>query len=166
MTYVQHVTPGNKRGFVQAKFRSLSSGTQYERRFSSEDKIQKASVEHREMEYLYEDNDEFFFMDMNTNEQISMMRNDVEDIDEYLVPNHKAVIAFHDGQAVSLELPPSVVLKVERTVPGLRHATATSSAKPATVETGLTVQVPQFINEGDLIRVDTSTGEYLERIKK
>lgn len=166
LTYVHHVTPGNKRGFVQTKFRDINTGIQYERRFSSEDKIQKASLDYREMEYLYEDRGEFFFMDMTTHEQLSLGREVAGDIDHYLSSNQKVEIAFHNGEALSVELPSSVVLRVEQTVPGLKKATATASSKPAVLETGITIQVPQFVNEGDFIRIDTTTGEYVERVKK
>lgn len=166
LMYVHHVTPGNKRGFVQTKFRNINSGIQYERRFSSEDKIEKASVDYREMEYLYEDGSEFHFMDMSTHEQISMLKEVVGEINQYLTTNQVVEIAFHDGKAISVELPASVVLKVGSTVPGLRHATVTSSSKPATLETGLQIQVPQFVNEGDFVRVDTATRNYIERVKK
>ena len=166
VTYVHHVTPGNKREFDQSKFRELDSGTQYERRFSSEEKVQKASVEMRKMEYLYETQGEFFFMDTTNHEQTSLMRESIGDIDKYMKPNQLVTIAFHDEKPLSVELPASVVLEVTQTVPGLKNATATNSSKPATVETGLVVQVPQFVNEGDRVRVDTSTGGYLEGVKK
>lgn len=166
VTYVHHVTPGNKRGFVQSKYRDLNSGIQYEKRFSSEDKIQRVALEHHKMEYLYEDRGEFFFMNLESHEQVSMNRDEVGNIDAYLIPNQVVEMVFHGEKALSVELPASVVLKVAKTVPGLRRATATGSSKPATCETGLDVQVPQFVNEGDLIRVNTSKGEYLERVKK
>ena len=166
VTYAHHVTPGNKRGFVQTKFRNLDSGTQYERRFSSEDKIERVSLDHREMEYLYEDRDEFFFMDPKSHEQMSLSRETVGDFDKFMKPNKTVEVVFHNDKAISVELPSSVTLEVTRTVPGLKHATATSSSKPATLETGLVVQVPQFVNEGDAVRVDTSTGGYVERVKE
>lgn len=164
--YVQHMTPGNLRAFVQAKFRDINSGTQYERRFSSEDKIEKASLDKREMEYLYQDGDEFHFMDTTTHDQLSMQRTEVGDVDKFLTPGQKAEILFYEDKPMTLELPASVTLKVEQTVPGLKHATATASTKPATMETGLTIQVPQFVEAGDWVRVDTTTGEYIERVKK
>ncbi len=165
LTYVHHVTPGNLRGFVQTKFRDLNTGIQYERRFSSEDRVERASLDHREMEYLYEDRDEFYFMDPNSHEQISLNRDIIGNFNQYLIANQKVEIAFYKEKPISVELPSSVVLRVETTVPGIRHATVTASTKPATLETGLEVQVPQFVNEGDLVKVDTSTGEYIERVK-
>jgi elongation factor P len=166
VTYVHHVTPGNKRGFVQSKFRSLSSGTQYDRRFSSEDRVERVVLEKKDMEYLYESQNEFFFMDVTTHDQVSMVREKIGDIDKYMSDNQHVGILFHDGKALSVELPAKVDLVVEKTVPGIKRATATNSTKPATCETGLILQVPQFINEGDKIRVDTSSGAYIERVKK
>lgn len=166
LLYVHHVTPGNLRGFVQTKFKDIRSGIQYERKFSSEDRIDKATLDYREMEYLYEARGEFHFMNMQTQEHISLMRDVVGDLDKLLSPNQQVDIAFFDGTPLSVELPASVNLRVIETVPGMKHATATSSSKPATLETGIVVQVPQFVNEGDFVRVDTSTGEYLERVKK
>ncbi len=166
LTYVHHVTPGNLRGFVQTKFKDIRTGIQYERKFSSEDRVDKATLDYRELEYLYEVRGEFHFMDMQTHEQISLMRDVVQDLEKFLSTNQQVDIAFFEGTPLLVELPASVSLRVVETVPGMKHATATSSSKPATLETGLVVQVPQFVNEGDFVRVDTSTGEYLERIKK
>lgn len=166
LTYVHHVTPGNLRGFVQTKFKDIRTGIQYERKFSSEDRIDKATLDYRQMEYLYEDRGEFHFMDTGSHEQISLLRDVVGDLDKFLASNQNVDIAFFEGKPLSVELPASVALRVVETVPGMKHATATGSSKPATLETGLVVQVPQFVNEGDSVRVDTSTGEYLERVKK
>ncbi len=166
VTYALHVTPGNLRGFVQTKLRNIATGTQYEKRFSSEDRVEKAALDYREMEYLYDHQDEFFFMDSKTHEQISMMKDTMGDMNLLLTPNQKVQVAFYEEKPLSLELPASVVLKVESTVPGLKTATVTSSTKPATLETGLVVQVPQFVNQGDLVRVDTAEKAYIERIKK
>lgn len=166
LTYVHHVTPGNLRGFVQTKFKDIRTGIQYERKFSSEDRVDKATLDYRELEYLYEDRGEFHFMDMQTHEQISLARDMVGDLDKFLSTNQKADIAFFEGAPLLVELPASVSLRVVETVPGMKSATATSSSKPATLETGLVVQVPQFVNEGDFVRVDTSTGKYVERVKK
>ena len=166
VTYVHHMTPGNKRGFVQSRFRDLKSGIQFDRKFSSEDKIERAMLDHQEMEYLYEDGTEFHFMNMETHDQVSLSKEQAGGINQFLAPNQKVTIAFYDELPVSVELPANVVLKVDQTVPGLRHATATASLKPATLESGIIVQVPQFINEGDYVRVDTTTGDYIERAKK
>jgi elongation factor P len=163
---VNHSTPGNKRGFVQAKLRNLSSGVQSEKRYSSKDRVEKAHLDFRDMEYLYEDQKEFFFMDSQTHDQMSLMRDQAGDIDNYLTSNQTLRIVFYDGKALSVELPASVSLTVESTVPGLKTATVTTSNKPATLETGLVVQVPQFINEGDVVRIDTTTNAYLDRVKK
>ena len=166
VTYAHHKTPGNLRGFVQAKLRNIATGVQYERRFSSEERVEKATLEYREMEYLYDHQDEFFFMDSQTHEQLSVMKDVIGDINLFLTSNQKVQVAFYEEKPISIELPASVILKVESTVPGLKTATVTSSSKPATLETGLVVQVPQFINPGDLVRVDTAEKVYIERIKK
>ena len=118
------------------------------------------------MEYLYDHQDEFFFMDSQTHEQLSVMKDVIGDINLFLTSNQKVQVAFYEEKPISIELPASVILKVESTVPGLKTATVTSSSKPATLETGLVVQVPQFINPGDLVRVDTAEKVYIERIKK
>ncbi len=166
VTYAHHKTPGNLRGFVQAKLRNIATGIQYEKRYSSEEKVEKATLDYREMEYLYDHQDEFFFMDSQTHEQISVMKGTIGDMNLFLTPNQKVQVVFYEEKPISIELPPSVILKVESTVPGLKTATVTSSTKPATLETGLIVQVPQFINAGDLVRVDTIEKAYIERIKK
>ncbi|HBQ21994.1 MAG TPA: elongation factor P [Deltaproteobacteria bacterium] len=166
VTYALHKTPGNLRGFIQAKLRNISTGVQYEKRFSSEDRVEKASLDFREMEYLYEDQGEFHFMDPKTHEQMSMMKDTIEELASYLVSNQMVHVVFYEEKPISLELPSSVALRVSSTVPGLKSATVTASTKPATLETGLVVQVPQFINEGDVLRVDTTTGTYIERMKK
>ncbi|OGQ13461.1 MAG: elongation factor P [Deltaproteobacteria bacterium RIFCSPHIGHO2_02_FULL_40_11] len=163
--YVHHATPGNKRGFIQAKLRNLDSGLQKEMRYASSDKVEKAHLDHRQMEYLYQDQDEFFFMDMQNHEQISLGRDKVGDIDSYLSPNQSVVVVFFEGKAMSCELPKSVDLTVTSTVPGLKTATVTSSTKPATLETGLVVQVPQFVKQGDIVRIDTTNNAYIERVK-
>src|SRR3989338_1885425 len=166
ITYAHHKTPGNLRGFVQAKLRNIATGVQYERRFSSEDRLEKAILEYREMEYLYDHQEEFFFMDSQTHEQLSVMKDVIGDMNLFLTSNQKVQVAFYEEKPISIELPSSVILKVESTVPGLKTATVTGSTKPATLETGLVVQVPQFINQGDLVRVDTTEKAYLERKKK
>ena len=166
VVYAHHKTPGNLRGFVQAKLRNITTGTQYEKRYSSEDRLEKATLDYREMEYLYDHQDEFFFMDSKTHEQISVMKDTMSDMYLFLTANQKIQVVFYEDKPISIELPPSVILKVETTVPGLKTATVTSSTKPATLETGLVVQVPQFVNAGDLVRVDTAEKAYIERIKK
>ncbi|MCZ6695085.1 MAG: elongation factor P [Acidobacteria bacterium] len=162
---VQHMTPGNKRGFVQAKLRNLKSGNSYEHRFRSEDRVEKASLEEREMEFLYSAGDDFHFMNTETYEQVALPRTVLGNAIDFLTPNTRVKVEFLQEEAVGVELPMTVDLKVVDTPPGMKGATASNSPKPATLETGLQVQVPQFVNVGEMVRVDTGEGKYLERAK-
>jgi elongation factor P len=158
-----HRTPGNLRGFVQAKMRSLRSGSMIEHRFSSEDKIERVALDEQEMEYLYDDGEDYYFMNTETFEQMQLSKDLLGDSVNYLVANMKVNVEFYEGRAISVELPASVELTVTETEPGLKGATVSNVTKPATLETGLVVQVPAFINQGERIRVSTSEGAYLER---
>lgn len=158
-----HRTPGNLRGFVQAKMRNLRSGSMIEHRFSSEDKIERISLDEQEMEYLYDDGEDFHFMNTETFEQMHLNKDLLGDGVNYLIPNMKVAVEFYEGKPISVELPPSVELTVVETEPGLKGATVSNVTKPAKLETGLVVQVPPFINQGERIRVSTSEGSYLER---
>jgi elongation factor P len=158
-----HRTPGNLRGFVQAKMRNLRTGSMTEHRFSSEDKIERVALDEQEMEYLYDDGEDFHFMNTETFEQMHLNKDVLGDGVQYLVPNMKVAIEFYEGKPISVELPPSVELKVVETEPGIKGATVSNVTKPAKLETGLVVQVPPFINQGERIRVSTSEGIYLER---
>jgi len=160
---VEHRTPGNLRAFIQAKLRSLKSGAMFEHRFRSGDAIEKITVDEVKMEFLYNDGDDFYFMDIQSYEQTPLKRDTLGDAVEYLTPNLQITVEFFDGKAVGIELPQTVELTVVETEPGLKSATASSVTKPAKLETGLVVQVPPFINEGEKIRVDTSEGAYLSR---
>src|SRR5580692_12799046 len=160
---VAHRTPGNLRGFVQVKMRNLRSGTMIEHRFSSEDKVERAALEEQEMEFLYDDGEYFHFMNTETYEQMHLMKDILGDAINYLIPQLKVNVEFYEGKAVSVELPPSVDMTVVQTEPGLKGATVSNVTKPAKLETGLVVQVPAFINEGEKIRVSTSESAYLER---
>jgi elongation factor P len=160
---MEHRTPGNLRGFVQVKMRKLSSGTMIEHRFSSEDRVEKAALEEHEMEYLYDDGEFFYFMNTETFEQMHLTKDLLGDATGYLIPNLKVAVEFYEGKAMSVELPPSVDLTVVETEPSLKGATVSNVTKPAKLETGLVVQVPPFISEGEKIRVSTSEAAYLER---
>jgi elongation factor P len=160
---VNHRTPGNLRGFVQAKMRNLRSGSMFEHRFSSEDRVEKANLEEHEMEYLYDDGDYFYFMNTETFEQMHLTKEILGDAPHYLIPQLKVAVEFFDGKPISVELPATVDLKVIETEPGLKGATVSNVTKPAKLETGLVVQVPPFITEGETIRVNTSEGTYQER---
>jgi len=165
VTYMHHLTPGNKRGLIQTKLKNLKTGTHIDHRFRSDDTVEKATLEEREMEYLYNSGSSYVFMDTENYEQITLEADLLEDTVLYLKPNQKVLVEFYDGNPVGIELPPTVNLRVVSTEPGLKRATATASTKPATLETGLVVQVPHFIQENDLITVSTSDGEYIERAK-
>jgi elongation factor P len=160
---VEHRTPGNLRAFIQAKLRNLRTGAMFEHRFRSADAIDKVTVDEITMEFLYADGDDYYFMNTENYEQSHLTRDTLGDAVEYLTPNLQIKVEFFDGKAVGIELPQTVDLTVVETEPGLKSATASSVTKPAKTETGLVVQVPPFINEGEKIRVDTSEGTYLSR---
>src|SRR5215469_8492901 len=160
---VSHRTPGNLRGFVQAKMRSLKSGTMIENRFSSEDKVEKAILDEIEMEYLYDDGEYFYFMNTESYEQMHLTKDLLGDATSFLIPNLRVHVEFYEGKPMSVELPPTVDMTVVETEPGLKGATVSNVTKPAKLETGLVVQVPPFISEGEKIRVSTSEMAYLER---
>ena len=160
---VVHVTPGNWRGMVQTKLRNLRSGTQTEHRFRSEDKPERVTLEQHEMEFLYESDGLYHFMNTENFEQVALDADVLGDAVHYLIPNSRIVVEFHEVTPMGVELPKTIDLKVTDTPPGLKSATVTNALKPATTETGLVVQVPNFINTGDVIRVDTETGAYLQR---
>jgi elongation factor P len=160
---VEHRTPGNLRAFIQAKLRNLRTGAMFEHRFRSADAIDKITVDEVKMEYLYNDGDDYYFMDTQSYEQTPLKHDILGDAVEYLTANLQITVEFFDGKPVGIELPQTVELTVIETEPGLKSATASSVTKPAKTETGLIVQVPPFINEGDKIKVDTSEGAYLSR---
>jgi elongation factor P len=160
---VEHRTPGNLRAFIQAKLRNLRTGAMFEHRFRSPDPIERVVVDEISMEFLYNDGDDYYFMNIENYEQTLLKRDTLGDAVEYLTPNLQITVSFFDGVAVGIELPQTVELTVVETEPGLKSATASSVTKPATMETGLIVQVPPFINEGEKIRVDTAEGAYLSR---
>ena len=160
---VEHRTPGNLRAFIQAKLRNLRTGAMFEHRFRSADAIEKITVDEVKMEYLYTDGDNYYFMNTENYEQTYLGKDILGDAVDYLIPNLQIDVEFFDGKSVGVELPQTVDLTVVETEPGLKSATASSVTKPAKTETGLIVQVPPFINEGEKIRVDTSEGAYLSR---
>ncbi|HET9741663.1 MAG TPA: elongation factor P [Terriglobales bacterium] len=160
---VEHRTPGNLRAFIQAKLRNLRTGAMFEHRFRSPDPIDRIVVDEVNMEYLYNDGDDYYFMNMENYEQTHLTRDTLGGSVEYLTSNLQIKIEFYDGKPVGIELPQTVELTVVETEPGLKSATASSVTKPAKTETGLVVQVPPFINEGERIRVDTAEGAYLSR---
>ncbi len=160
---VEHRTPGNLRAFIQAKLRNLRTGAMFEHRFRSSDAIDKITVDQVQMEYLYQDGDNHVFMNTENYEQLHLGKDVLGDAVDYLTPNLQISVEFYNDKPVGVELPQTVDLTIVETEPGLKSATASSVTKPAKTETGLVVQVPPFINEGEKIRVDTSEGAYLSR---
>jgi elongation factor P len=158
-----HKTPGNLRGFVQVKMRNLRSGSMVDHRYGSTDRVDKASLDEREMEYLYSDSAGHHFMDQQTYDQVMLSDDVIGDQMKYLLPNTAIHVDFFEGNPVGIELPNTVTLKVVETQPGMKGATASASYKPATLETGLQVMVPQFVEAGTRIKIDTRDDTYLER---
>jgi elongation factor P len=164
MVDFQHVKPGKGAAFVRTKLKNIVTGGVQEKTFSPTDRLPRAHVETKEMQFLYNDGDLFYFMDLETYEQIPLNRDQVEDAMLYVKENSNVTIKFFKGAAFSVEPPNFVELEVVQTEPGFKGDTATGGSKPCTLETGATLQVPLFINIGDVIRVDTRTGEYMERV--
>jgi elongation factor P len=160
---LQHVTPGNLRGFVRVKFRNIRNGTLSDQKLRSEDFVERATLDEREMQYLYRDGDAFHFMDTSSYEQLHIDAEALGDNVNYLIPDALIKVEFYGSEPVGIELPQTVDLLVEDTAPGIKGATASNQIKPARLETGLIVNVPPFVNNGDKIRVNTETGEYLSR---
>jgi elongation factor P len=160
---VNHVTPGNLRGFVRVKARNLRSGTLSDNKLRSEDFVERATLDERAMQYMYSDGSDYYFMDTDTFEQIHISSEALGESVNYLLPEMVIQVEFYGSEPVGIELPQTVDLLVEDTPPAIKGATASAQLKPATLETGLVVQVPPFVSPGDKIRVNTETGEYLAR---
>ncbi len=161
-----HRTPGNLRAFMQIKMRNIRTGNQLEQRFSSFDKVEKVSLDNQKMQYLYKEGNDYFFMNTENYEQIQLNANDLGDAANFLLPDSVIQVQFYEGKPVGIDLPKSMDFKVIETEPSIKGQTATSSYKPAKIETGVIIKVPQFVNEGDVIKVDPLTHEYLERGNK
>jgi len=160
---VQHVTPGNLRGFVRVKARNIRSGTLADNKLRSEDLVERATLDERAMQYMYNDGTDYYFMDTDTFEQTHISSEALGDSVNYLLAEMVIQVEFYGTEPVGIELPQTVDLVVEETTPAIKGATASAQLKPATLETGLVVQVPPFVNTGDKIRVNTETGQYLAR---
>jgi len=160
---LQHVTPGNLRGFVRVKFRNIRTGALADQKLRSEDFVERATLDEREMQYLYRDGEAFHFMDTASYEQLHIEAEALGDNVNYLIPDALIKVEFYGSEPVGIELPPTVDLVVEDTAPGIKGATASNQIKPARLETGLVVNVPPFVNTGDRVKVSTDTGEYLSR---
>jgi len=161
----RHHTPGNLRAMIQTKLRNIRTGSSFEHRFRSADTIEKASMEQHEMEYLYSDGSHHHFMNTETFDQTALSGDDLGDAAQWLTPGIKIQAEFYEGAPIGIDLPPSLELEVKQTEPSLKGATVSNVNKPATLENGVTIQVPPFVNEGDRIRVDPVEGRYIERAK-
>jgi elongation factor P len=161
---LHHLTPGNKRAHIQARLRNIRTLALADEKFRAEEDIERAVLDEREMQYLYNDGDHFYFMDTSTYEQTHISREALGDSVNYLKPESTIRVEFYDVEPVGIELPATVDLLVKETVPGIKGATASAQVKPATLETGLVISVPSFVNEGDKVRVNTETGEYQSRV--
>ena len=159
----QHVKPGKGAAFVRTKLKNVITGAVIETTFSPTDKFENAYVERKDMEYLYNDGELYYFMDPETYEQMPLGKDAVEDAIQFVKENMNVTIRYFKGQAFSVEAPNFVELEITKTEPGFKGDTATNNFKPATTETGYELQVPLFINIGDVIKIDTRTGEYLSR---
>lgn len=164
ITEFQHVKPGKGAAFVRTRLKNVMTGAVLERTFSPSDKYEKAHIETKEMQYLYSDGELYNFMDVETYEQLPLNFSQVEDAISYIVENENVKVRFYKGAPFSVEAPNFVELTITETEPGFKGDTATGASKPATLETGIKINVPLFVNEGDRIRVDTRTGEYMERV--
>jgi len=159
-----HVHVGGRGGaFMQVEMKDIEGGTKTNQRIRTEDKVERAYVEPRDMQYLYQEGDSYVFMDKENYEQLNFSKDFLDVQASYLLPNMDVQVNFHNGRAIGVQLPPSVVMTVVDTEPGIKNATVTTSFKPATLETGLVVQVPPFVNSGEKIKVNTDDGSYMER---
>ncbi len=159
----QHVKPGKGAAFVRTKLRSVLTGVTKDVTFNPTERVERANIETKEMQYLYSDGELYYFMDLNTYDQLPLDKTAVEEAIQFLKDNDNATIRFFEGRAFEVLPPNFVELEVTETEPGVKGDTATGATKPATVETGFTLHVPLFINMGDIIRIDTRTGEYMSR---
>jgi elongation factor P len=160
----QHVKPGKGGAFVRTKLKNVLSGKVVDKTFNAGTKVDTATVDKRDMQYLYKDGDDFVFMDTDTFDQLPVPASTVGDVAHFLLENQEAIVALHDGLPLYVELPTSVVLEITYTEPGLQGDRSTGGTKPATVETGYEIQVPLFLETGTKVKIDTRTGDYLGRV--
>jgi elongation factor P len=161
---LHHLTPGNKRAHIQVRMRNIRTMSLADHKFRAEEDVERAVLDEREMQYQYNDVDHYYFMDTTNFEQIQISTEALGDSKDYLIADAIIRVEFYDVEPVGIELPPTVDLVVKETVPGIKGATASAQVKPATLETGLVINVPSFVNEGDKVRVSTETGEYQSRV--
>ncbi|MDQ1240136.1 MAG: elongation factor [Thermodesulfobacteriota bacterium] len=160
-----HVKPGKGGAFVRTTLKSLITGSVLDRTFRSGEKVDKPDLEEKQMQYLYESEGQYHFMDSETYEQLFLLQEQLGDAVDYLQENVTVSVLFHNGKPIGVDVPIFVELTVTATEPGVRGDTAAGATKPATLQTGMTVQVPLFVNEGDVLKIDTRTGKYLERVR-
>ena len=160
----QHVKPGKGPAFVRTKLKNVMSGKIVDKTFNAGVKVETANVDRSDMQYLYKDGDDYVFMDTKTYDQINIPATAVGDAANFLLENQEAIVAQNDGTVLYVELPASVVLEITHTEPGLQGDRSTGGTKPATLETGAEIQVPLFLETGNVVKVDTRTGEYLSRV--
>lgn len=158
-----HITPGKGRPVVRTKIKNVSTGRVLERTFTSTEVVERAEIDRKPMQFLYKEGNDYVFMDMKTYEQLSLPSELLGDATHFLKENSEIMVIWFKGRAIGVELPPKVKLKVIKTVPGVRGDTVTAATKPATIETGYELQVPLFVEEGDVIVIDTRDGKYVER---
>jgi elongation factor P len=161
---VDHRTPGNKRGSMQTKMKNLRNGTMIDYRFRAEEFVERALLDEIEYEYLYSEGDDFHFMNTETYEQIQLSRGELGETVFYLIPNTLVKVEFFENKPIGVDLPDTIELVVVDTEPTLQKATASAVMKTAKLETGLTIQVPPFVNNGDKVKVDTSEARYVQRM--
>lgn len=160
----QHVKPGKGAAFVRSKLRNLRSGAVVEKTFRAGEKVARARIDYCKMQYIYNDGESYYFMDNETYDQLSLQQDQLGDAVQYLKDNMNLEVMLYQGEVIGVELPNFVELKVTETEPGVKGDTASGATKLATLESGMIVQVPLFINKGDVLKIDTRTGEYLERV--
>ena len=161
----RHHTPGNLRAMVQAKLKNLRSGNSFEHRFRAADSIEKASMETHELEFMYQGGDTYHFMNTENYDQLEMDSEALGDYAQWLQPGMKIIAEYYNGRPIGIQLPNSLVLEIVDTAPVMKSATKTASTKPAKLENGVTVNVPEFLSTGEKIKVNPNTGEYVERAK-
>ncbi len=164
VTSFQHIKPGKGSPFVRIKMRGIKTNSTLEKTFRPDEKVQDAFLESKKMQYLYKDADQYIFMDTETYEQLSLYEKELEEEAPYLLENNFVSILFYNDKPIGIDLPVNITLRVTHTEPGFKGDTAQGGSKPATLETGLSIQVPLFIEEGDMIKVDTRSGDYIERV--
>jgi elongation factor P len=161
-----HVKPGKGGAFVRTKLKNLETGAVIERTFRSGEKVHRPDLVEKQMQYLYQDDQGFHFMDMETYEQVFLTKEQVGESADYLIDGLELTVLYHGAEPISLELPTFIVAQIVETEPGVKGDTATGGSKSAKLSTGLVVQVPLFLEEGDVLKIDTRTGDYIERVSK